>query len=673
MGNCKSTCNTCYNCLDWCSCTPTPVVGECAAEISSQCIIYKPEGGISGIDKFIGFGTKRNLQDILERLDSKLYTYSTVQAPECARTLLGLPTVSDLSTVIFKTLEFLCTVDNSKVKVNSTDTTSGYLFDKIAIGECILKTVVTDNFGNKTLKIELDYDCVRSKINNEVWVDVSPSETVCTGNDLYKKQTNGEGAYRWVLVAVNHSSCISCTPTWVDASPIERSCVKTGVYSLQLKKKQVDGCGNVRWIDDAVFTWNNSSVDCSGASTVAQLQVVPNIPTEFAFKNDSNVYEWQDNGTNQYNWSGLPKDGSVRNFKARPLGLNCDIDGHLQMCTGTIECEETTWTDTDTTRCESNVSQIQQISNCGTTRWVTGGNACSQCTDPYPIISISADDNTICGVQIATLTASHNGCTTIQWYKRGSGGSGDTLLGTGSSITVSANATIYAKCTNCQGTVNSVGDVEIIYTSQCSESCNTPVFSLAKTCNTNTSDPNVWKTNVSLNTVSGDRYAVYPNSDGSGVVPNYSGATPITSSSMLIKTGTNVGDIVKVKVYNGSDNCFSQQAVAISASDCLDNCIEITSVTVTNNNANPLVNDTVIYTATPNGSAPFTYQWKIDGTPVSGAVNANFSKTWAAGDVGSRVVTVDVTNCITTGSSTGIANVTVSPLITTVTGSSNCD
>lgn len=671
MGKCKSTCNDCNQCKDWCNCKPTPILGECSAEISSKCIIYKPEGGISAIDKFIGFGTKRNIQDILERLDSRLYSYTTVEAPECARQLLGLSTISDLSVVIYKTLEFLCTMDNSKVKVSATDTSTGYLYDKLVFGDCIIKTVVTDSLGAKTLKVELDFDCVREKVENESWVDATPYQTVCTGSDLYKLQVNTQGGERWVEVEKNHPSCVSCIPIWSDANPIERSCVSLGANSLQLRKKQVDGCGNVRWIDEEIFTWNDSIVNCSGSSSVANLQVTPNIPTEFSVDTGGSDV-WLTNGTNQYSITTLPKDGSIRYFKARPVGLNCSISGNLQLCTGEIGCTEETWTNTDTQRCNESVSEIQQVSNCGTTRWVAGGNACSQCHDPYPIISISADDNTICGSQVATLVASHNGCSTVQWYKRGVG-TGDTLLGTGNSITVSStNATVYARCANCQATVNSVNDVEIIYTPSCGE-CNTPVFSLVKTCNNNPNDPNTWLTNISLNAISGNRYAIYPNPDGTGIVPNYANATPITSSSMLIMTGVSIGDVVKVRVYNGNDNCYSQQAVTITSSDCLDSCVRVTDVTVTNNNGNPEVGNIVIYTASPNGSAPFIYQWYIDDVLVSGAIYSNFTKTWGAGEVGNRVVSVRVRNCIANGDSTGLANVTVRPRISNITGSSTCE
>lgn len=41
-------------------------------------------------------------------------------------------------------------------------------------------------------------------------------------------------------------------------------------------------------------------------------------------------------------------------------------------------CTETTWTDLGPTRCQSNVSQKYQKSNCNTYRWVAGGTACNQ-------------------------------------------------------------------------------------------------------------------------------------------------------------------------------------------------------------------------------------------------------------------------------------------------------
>ncbi|MBD2704832.1 hypothetical protein IC229_29645, partial [Spirosoma sp. BT702] len=75
------------------------------------------------------------------------------------------------------------------------------------------------------------------------WVNVSPAVTQCNGNDRERKQVDGCGNERWVL---DQQNACGCKPqVWTDANPAVTQC-----NGNDRERKQVDGCGNERWVLD---------------------------------------------------------------------------------------------------------------------------------------------------------------------------------------------------------------------------------------------------------------------------------------------------------------------------------------------------------------------------------------------------------------------------------------
>jgi hypothetical protein len=84
--------------------------------------------------------------------------------------------------------------------------------------------------------------------------------------------------------------------------------------------------------------------------------------------------------------------------------------------TGSCECINTTWTNTGQERCINNISEQEQISNCGVYRWIVGGNVCNT----NPCISVKFQSILNAPVQLSyqcnglqTITVPPLGCIVI--------------------------------------------------------------------------------------------------------------------------------------------------------------------------------------------------------------------------------------------------------------------
>jgi hypothetical protein len=129
------------------------------------------------------------------------------------------------------------------------------------------------------------------------------------------------------------------------------------------------------------------------------------------------------------------------------------------------------------------------------------------------------------------------------------------------------------------------------------------------------------------------------------------GATNASYSKTWIATD---GGIYKVVVTNptGKDSSSTQLTVAPVITTGLG---ANSSVTQAGNTA---------LTVTATGTASITYQWYYNGTAITGATNASYSKTWAATDGG----TYKVVASNAAGKDSSTTQVTVSPLITAALG-----
>lgn len=141
---------------------------EASKVISTECVKYKPNGGISELLCFLQLQTNTSLEVILETLDQKLCELLDITILDCFIEKLdldqeGLVPIS-LNSFFLLVQNYLCENVDRFVKVSASDTTAGYLNDKIQVGECLEKTITEDSLGNKKVKISINFGCVATKI-----------------------------------------------------------------------------------------------------------------------------------------------------------------------------------------------------------------------------------------------------------------------------------------------------------------------------------------------------------------------------------------------------------------------------------------------------------------------------------------------------------------------------
>lgn len=154
-----------------------------------------------------------NLKNVLEAWDKFFCETNNISLITCVRTKLGFPadqTSTTQATLLAALQNYICNLQDEKVKAAQGDTTPGYLYDKIEGGECILLSV-TEVSGVKKLKISLDFPCLLTKIptcfsieTNECFI-VEPNDTcvpsplvpVITRNGTNLSGSNCNGSIQW--------------------------------------------------------------------------------------------------------------------------------------------------------------------------------------------------------------------------------------------------------------------------------------------------------------------------------------------------------------------------------------------------------------------------------------------------------------------------------------------
>jgi hypothetical protein len=207
---CKKPKDTCYS-------------GGCPEKIDSSCVIYKPQGGKSYLSCFLGLPAKSTAEKIFETLDQKLCNLFTIETSVCVQQLLSVKQFVDFKSVFIKLLDYICTTDDSKVKISATDKTSGFLFDKIATVECLKKEVVTAVDGSQTLSISIDYACLNNKLgscvevnccgNTQLFHIMSPAFSVCGNNVITISANNCLGNVIWFKDGVQIAAGTTYTGT----------------------------------------------------------------------------------------------------------------------------------------------------------------------------------------------------------------------------------------------------------------------------------------------------------------------------------------------------------------------------------------------------------------------------------------------------------------------------
>lgn len=169
--------NSCSKCkTEKCQCKRQKEIcyqDGCEEIVPSECVIYEPKGGTSFLECYLGIETKSSLKEILETLDYKLCNAFTLQVSSCIADLLGIQgTQVDYKVFLTKLSNHICNASDKFVKVSGSDTQSGYLFDKVVVGNCLQKRIIRDSNNVEKVEIYLDFDCLQSELGTSTCVEV---------------------------------------------------------------------------------------------------------------------------------------------------------------------------------------------------------------------------------------------------------------------------------------------------------------------------------------------------------------------------------------------------------------------------------------------------------------------------------------------------------------------
>lgn len=208
----SSNSNGCNKCKENKPCTckkPKQIcyTDGCPEKIDSACVVYKPKGGKSYLSCFLGLPAKSSSEKIFETLDEKLCNLFSIQVSACVKTMLNIKEFADLKSTVVALLDYVCELKDTKVKVSASDSSSGFLNDKLVVGECLTKKILTDPEGRQRLEISIDYQCLAGKLPTCIEVDCcgngapfsisSPIFSVCGTNVVTLTATNCLETVTW--------------------------------------------------------------------------------------------------------------------------------------------------------------------------------------------------------------------------------------------------------------------------------------------------------------------------------------------------------------------------------------------------------------------------------------------------------------------------------------------
>lgn len=180
----------CKNCnKKKCTCEVPCYEEGCAEKLDASCVFYHPENSKrSLLSCFLGLSNKVSLQTILEKLDTKLCDV----------------------------------IIQNKVQVSSTDTAASWLDDKLKVGDCLVKTITTDEDGIQAISFSLDLECVAQLLHDYNVVIYTAVTQVCGLN----------------TTTIYASGCTTSTIEWYRGSSLIGTGTSivvnsTGVYSAK--------------------------------------------------------------------------------------------------------------------------------------------------------------------------------------------------------------------------------------------------------------------------------------------------------------------------------------------------------------------------------------------------------------------------------------------------------
>jgi PKD repeat protein len=309
------------------------------------------------------------------------------------------------------------------------------------------------------------------------------------------------------------------------------------------------------------------------------------------------TYQWKKNGTNI--------SGATNSTYTSTALANGDI----------ITCEMTSN--------EACVSGSPATSN-GITMTVNAGGAASVSIAQSPIGSICA------GTSVTfTATPTNGGTPSYQWKKNGTNISGatnstytSTVLANGDAITCQMTSSLSC-ATGSPATSNSI--TMTVY----------PSVPVSVTITANPSGGVCTGTSVTF-TATPTNGGATPTYQWKKNGTNISGATTTTYTSAALANGDVITCVLTSTVTCASGNPATSNSITMSISSA-----QAASVSIAASPSGAICSGTsVTFTATPTNGGTATYQWKKNGTNISGATNSTYTSTALAnGDIITCVMT----------------------------------
>lgn len=277
-------CKKCKHEESKCSCIQQ---NECKP-IDASCVIYNKDVDVSDISCIGEIPAGTSVKVILELIDRVFCEINYMPLIPCIRETLGFPVTMESTSqaVLLQAMQnYICNIQDTKVKASQSDTSTSYLIDKIDTGDCLDKSIVKDEMGNQKVKISINWGCLTTKIplcfevkSSECFVvdpgagDCVPQPLTptisknnltltginCNGNlQWYNNQNQLVGSGSTITAQANQSYYARCTTT----------CGESGVSNI-ITIGDVTTYIKVR---SAVFTRNNCGVNecnipCVGSS-----------------------------------------------------------------------------------------------------------------------------------------------------------------------------------------------------------------------------------------------------------------------------------------------------------------------------------------------------------------------------------------------------------------------